>query len=379
MMGHAVGRDRIRRPARRRRALALAALVLAPGCRVALDEEHLGEPGGLAGAEARTLCVLQPPTNITRSGAFSLDFPDGAYWIFGETIVDLGGGSFAFLSNSGAVGSAPFDPCAEGLTDVVDETGAPAQLIRLTDEERAADEVRADGTRTVLWPLSGFVHDGTGMIYYRKIRLRDYFDFAVLGVGVARIELGGLAERLAPARWVDEPTLLWLSPQADWGTGAFVAEDGMAYVYGCYQRAAWDWPCRVARVAPDNAGDPTAYEYRTDDDWTSDVQFATEVAAGETYLSVAYNRHLGRTLAVYAGPLGNDVYAMVADDPWGPFDDPVKWFTGIAPTAFWIGDVHQHPYYAADDDAKLLVGYYTSPASPADGPPGLRLVEVVLP
>ena len=376
MTEHAGKRDRIRRAALPSRALAVAALVLAPGCRVALDEEHLGEAGGLAGAEARTLCVIQPPADVTRSGAFSLDFPDGAYWIFGETIVDLGGGSFAFLSNTRAVGSAPFDPCAEGLMDVVDETGAPAQLISLTDEERAADAARTDGARTVLWPLSGFVHDGTGMIYYRKILFHDYFDFAVLGVGVARIALGGLAERLTPDRWVDEPTLLWLSPQADWGTGAFVAEDGLAYVYGCYQRAAWDWPCRVARVAPENAGDPAAYEYRAGDHWSLDVQFATEVAAGETYLSVTYNRHLGRTLAVYVGPLGNDVYAMAADDPWGPFDEPVKWFTGVAPSSFWIGDVHQHPYYAAENDAKLLLSYHTSPA---DGPAGIRIVEVVLP
>jgi len=258
----------------------------------------------------------------------------------------------------------------------VDDAGDWAQLIPLSDEERVADEARGDGARTVLWPLSGFVHDGTGMVYYRKILLYDYFDFAVLGVGVARIALGGLAERLTPARWVDEPTLLWLSPQADWGTGAFVAEDGLTYVYGCYQRAAWDWPCRVARVAPENAGDPSAYEYRTADGWSPQVQNATEIVQGETYLSVAFNRHLGRYLAVYSGPLGNDVYAMAGDDPWGPFDDPVQWFTGTAPSSFWIGDVHQHPYYATENDAKVLVGYHTSPAG---GYAGMRLVEVALP
>ncbi len=378
MIEHAAERDGDRRAVRRATG-ALAALLLASGCRVALDEEHLGESGGLAGARATTRCVVRPPADVTRSGAFSLAFPDGAYWIFGETIVDLGGGAFAFLSSTGAVGNPGVDPCVENPRPVVDETGALAQLIALTDEERAADEARADGSRTVLWPLSGFVHDGTGMIYYRKVLLHDYFDYAVLGVGVARIELGGVAERLAPGRWADEPTLLWLSPQADWGTGALVGTDGLAYVYGCYQRAAWDWPCRVARVAPESAGDPDAYEYRAGDRWSPQVQFASEIAQGETYLSVAFNRHLGRYLAVYAGPLGNDVFAMAADDPWGPFDPPVKWFTGIAPSSFWISDVHQHAFYAAENDAKLMVGYYTSPSSPADGSPGMRLVEMVLP
>ena len=376
MMRRVLESDETGESLRRRRTCLLAALVLAAGCRVALDEEHLGGPAGIEGVETHTLCIVEPPAGVTRSGAFSLAFPDGAYWIFGETVVDLGGGAFAFLSNSGAVGHAQSDPCAEGLPPVADDTGAPAQLISLTDEERAADAARTDGSRTVLWPLSGFVHDGVGMVYYRKIVLHDYFDFAVLGVGVARIALGGLAERLTPGRWVDEPTLLWLAPQTDWGTGALVGEDGLAYVYGCYQRAAWDWPCRVARVAPQDAGDPTAYEYRADDGWSPQVQNATEVAAGETYLSVAFNRHLGRYLAVYGGPLGNDVYAMAADDPWGPFDEPVKWFTGTAPSSFWIGDVHQHPYYAAPSDAQVLVGYHTSPA---EGFAGMRIVEVALP
>jgi hypothetical protein len=343
---------------------------------VAIDEEHLGGPPAVEAAETVARCILQPPAGVTRSGAFSLGFEDGAYWIFGETIVDLGGDAFAFLSSTGAVGRARPDPCGEGIASVVDDAGALVQIIPLTDEERAEDAARTDGSRTVLWPLSGFVHDGTGMVYYRKILLRDYFDFTVLGVGIARVALGAVAERLAPGRWVDEPTLLWLSPQTDWATGAFIAEDGLAYVYGCYQRAAWDWPCRVARVAPENAGDPAAYEVRMDDGWSKRMQDATEIMQGATYLSVAFNRHLGRYVAVYSGPLGNDVYAAAADDPWGPFDEPVKWFTGTAPSSFWIGDVHQHPYYTADGGARVLAGYYTSPA---DEDAGMRLVEVVLP
>ena len=78
MMRRVLESDETGESLRRRRTCLLAALVLAAGCRVALDEEHLGGPAGIEGVETHTLCIVEPPAGVTRSGAFSLAFPDGA-------------------------------------------------------------------------------------------------------------------------------------------------------------------------------------------------------------------------------------------------------------------------------------------------------------
>src|SRR5262249_3750293 len=154
--------------------------------------------------------------------------------------------------NTGATGA----PCAP--TPIRAPDGQLASLIALSDQERAG---RSDGRQTALWPISGIAATGGDIVFYQKVLYRDYFDVTVVGTGAARLRSDGLADRLTPAKYPAEPTLTWLAPQADWGAGALVATDGLAYVYGCYQRAPFDLVCRVARVAPDQAGDPDAYRY----------------------------------------------------------------------------------------------------------------------
>jgi len=359
---------RIHRPL----GIVFAGALLVCGCRVSIDEEHLGE--GPAFARAETLCVYLPPEDVDWGGGFSLPFGTEAYWIFSETVVDSGG-AYRFLSNAGAVSHrAPMD-CSGELEPVVDAEGSLAQVIPFTEDEIERNETRTDGRRFVIWPTSGFVHDGVGWVFFRKVLLTNYFDLATIGVGVARIDLGGIAERLAPGRYADEPSLTWLSPQDDWGTGAFLGMDGHAYVHGCFERSSWDWVCRLARVDPESAGDPDAYEYWDGSGWSDRVEQAVPVMTGATGLSIAWNGYLGKYLAVHTRFLANDVVARTAAEPWGPWSDPIDLFTGEAPSEFWIRDLHQHRAYATDDGRSLLLSYYSTPAA---APAGMRIVRLDL-
>lgn len=344
----------------------LALLLAGTACSVELDQEAL-EGGPFE--STREVCVVAAPDGVSRGGAFSLAFPGGAYWIYDETWIGE-----RVTGSSGAVVAAGQDPCAGGEA-VTDDAGELTAIVPLTPDEEAANASAMDGRRIAIWPVSGFVHGGEGYVYFRKVRMKGYFDVMDVGVGVARVGLGKVAERVHIGRYAEEPTLLWLAPQIGWGTSAFVGTDGYAYVYGCYQRAAWEHACRLARVAPEAAADATAYRYEADGAWVVEVERATSVLEGAPTLSIAPSAYLNELVAIRQGFLEDRVYGRVAAQPSGPFGREHSLYDGIAPETFWVSGVVQHPAHASADGKRLLTSYFTAPKS---APAGVRLVEVTL-
>jgi hypothetical protein len=337
------------------------------GCVSKLGEEHLGTD--LAG-RAEPACVSAPAdATLAQGGGIPLSFAGGTYFVYGETVHNPTSALPGFQGSSGAVLARGAGPC-DAPTVVRDASGAPAEILPLTAEEAAA----APTIR--LWPVSGFVSGDVATIYYEKIRLRSYLDFDVLGVGVAHATLGGIATRAMPGAWPDEPTLLWRAPAQGWGHGAFVAEDGMAYVYGCFRRGAFDEPCRLARVDPARADDPGAYTYWDGTRYGVGVDSAVDVLAANGSISVAWNAHLGAYLALHGGLYSNDVVAELAPRPEGPWSHPELLFSGDPPAQFWISGVRQLPAFGDATGQTVAVGYDSSPAA---GPSGTRWVRYVLP
>jgi hypothetical protein len=350
-----------------RTAATLALLFSGVACSVELDEEAL-EGGPFEPSRER--CVVAAPDGVSRGGAFSLAFPGGAYWIYDETWVDG-----RVIGSSGAVVAAGEDPCAGGEA-VTGANGELAAIVPLTPDEEAANASSVDGRRIAIWPVSGFVHGDEGYVYFRKVRMKGYFDVIDVGVGVARVGLGKLAERVHVGKYGEEPTLLWLAPQIGWGTSAFVGADGYAYVYGCYQRAAWEHSCLLARVAPDEAAaDAGAYRYAADGEWVAEVERAASVLADAPALSVAPRARSGKLLVIRQGFLEDRVYGREATGPSGPFGREHALYTGTAPESFWVSKVTQHPAHASADGKRVLTSYFTAPKG---GPAGVRLVEVTL-
>jgi len=345
--------------------------LLSSGCTLSLDEEHL-EDLSPAFADVRELCVQSPPKGVSQGTALSLALPAGSSFFFGDTIVTEDA-AVAFLPNTAALVTDAAKPCAFDYQR--DAAGALEVPIALTEEERAFDEERTDGRRTALWPRGGFAAGDTGYVFYQKVAMADYFDVAEMGTGVARIRAGEPAERLAVQRDAEEPLLTWVAPNFDWATGALLGNDGLAYVYGCYQRAAFDVGCRVARVDPEHVAEPDAYAYYDfDGEWSDRVERASWVVSGATNLSGFYSTALGRYVLVYSEFLGNRVYFVTAPEPFGPFSEPVVLTTGLAPREYWIGRVDVHPGLGSADGRRFVFGYHTdNPAAP-----GLHLVEAVL-
>ena len=347
--------------------LALA-IMLTSGCRNEIDEEELS----LVTGETGTLCVYPTPENVFRNGAFSLEFSEGTYWIFGETIIEDPPGEYTFLSNSGAVAAEAPDECSGELADVVDPNGDRIEIIPLTAEEEAENAAHPAGPRIAIWPMSGFVHRDTGYVYYRKVLMNDYFDLTVLGVGVAEIGYGEVATRPVVNRYEEEPMLLWVAPQSDWGNGVYYDEVGFAYVYGCFHRSSWDDVCRVARVAPDSAAYPEAYTYYDGDSWSPFIGNAAVIIEGPGSVSVDFNRWLGRYLAIYATAFSDLIEIRTALRPEGPFTRALP-LLRVEETGDWgITDLHLHPAYESGDGREIFLSYYADPDS---GQAGMRMIR----
>lgn len=346
-------------------------VLLGSGCTVALDDEQL-EDLSAPSVSVHELCVQTPPAGVSQGTALSFALPEGNAFLFGETVVEEES-SLAFLPNTEALVRDAEEPCAfEYLREASGHLQVP---IALTEEERASDESRADGRRTALWPLGGFAVGDAGYVFYQKVTLSDYFDVAHVGTGVARVRAGEAAERLPVQGYREEPLLAWAAPNADWGTGALMGNDGLAYVYGCYQRAALDVGCRVARVQPEHVAEPDAYRYYDIDGvWSDRVERAAWVFTDASNLSGFYSKELRRYVFVYSELLGNRVYAVTAPEPFGPFSEAIELTTGLAPHKFWIGRVDVHPGLGSAEGDRFVFGYHTdSPAAP-----GLHLIEAVL-
>ena len=237
----------------------------------------------------------------------------------------------------------------------------PCALLDFTAEEREQGLATEDGYRLALVPLSGFVVDGQGYLYYEKSLERGVFDVVRIGVGVARLPFAGPAERLSPKRFISEPTLLWLDSRGGRAGSALLGKDGLAYVYDTFIQSEWSLQTFVARVSPDQVADPAAYRYFGDDEWVDTPERARPLLVGLTSLSVVHNPYLDRYVFLFPGLLSDTVIGRIADFPWGSFGEMQPLYEGTPPTDFWIRDVAAHQAFASADGRTFLTSYYTAP------------------
>jgi hypothetical protein len=190
---------------------------------------------------------------------------------------------------------------------------------------------------------------------------------------MAQIDPSGMSYRIIPDAWPQDPSLLWISPQADWGQGAFVHADGKVYVFGCYQRAAWDDVCRIARAEAGQLAQPAGWRYWTGTSWSEHMEDSTVVLQGTLSPTAAWNADLGKVLVVYARTMSNDVMIRTAPDPSSPYGEEQFLFTAQPPKEWWIRDLHLHMGLSAGDTSGVLLSYYSEPA---EGESGMYFVKV---
>lgn len=305
-----------------------------------------------------------PHRMVGQDGAFSIPLSDGtSLWYFGDTVVGKrtpgdslwyeGSVPIGGLDMSGKRG-VEYMPNNCGLI-LRDRTGADGlrdfEYI-LAPDGRLKTLLPLEGTehpdRDRIWCQHGIELDGKLILSFIKVitfeeaRWPFPVGFEIVGSGLAvetkrgRKPFSGNAEKrfaspLSDASgWEfsrvtrDGDSVLWKADEPHFGVAFLLPHvpDGFVYVYGSVARDRNQF-CHVARVLREKIAAPNAYEYFDGTRWNRSVAFAAPVLDGmPSEISISWNAHLGRYLAVHSALLSGEIVAKTSPTPWGPWSGP---------------------------------------------------------
>jgi len=298
------------------------------------------------------LGALSKPAVVTaRDGGAAALVGGRMLWTFGDSLMTItGADGFTYRSATAAWGA----PGAVALTEGLDATGAPFQLLPYSADEATYNRANGPMERFALWPGSVIsAPDGGGAwIFYQRLMVHPgALNYEPLDIGLARLAtLSTVAAR--------DPSPLFAAPTPAYALGG-VVDGGFIHLYGCDAvPGQLDSICRVVRAAVDSAADAAAWQAWDGTAWTADLTQAAVVLHGPPGdLSVSFNRTLGTFIAVYSGIFSDDVWLRSAPHPEGPWSEPRKLFTAAAPSTGNDYAAKEHPELAQDDGRTLIVSY----------------------
>jgi hypothetical protein len=321
---------------------------------------------------------------VLYDGGAAIELPDGrALWTFGDTFFgergepgnpDLerffgpGGAGRGLRSIRGAVTHTALAGRRADWTGAGPDAawfGAPGAVERGPLVPAPVEEGEPASLR--VWPMHGIHAGGQVLLFYGVVRITKDpppFNFQVLGVGLAE----GDADRppfrpgIGPSGWrvfpKDGPAYGAWVLQADMGI-----TEGFDYVYGTKPDSLGN-RVHVARVPHGREASPEQWRFFDGKDWSEDPARAAPIfddAPGE--LSVSWNSHLKRFVAVHARVLSREVVARGSDRPEGPWSASTVLFTVPPPAAGDPGFVYaakEQPLLAGEDGRVLHVSVVDS-------------------
>jgi len=330
---------------------------------------------------------------LKRDCGFSAIFQQRLVFVFGDTLLASPNARDSFFPSN--TWSYTYDLDAgdgiTGLTETVDTVGAPLKLFPLTQEERdynashagVSCEVEPCTAHWDIWPGTIIVDDNRDVAYvfYRKVHVEDgLFKFLHIGHSVAVWKKVTEVVERPVFNYVDSyPTLMFSEDGPGFGSGALVKGD-VAYVYGCELGAdKLSKPCYLARVSMAKILDRSAWSfYIGEGNWSSDILDAEIIFNGNDMMSVSFNPHLNRYMAVYSKPMGAEAMIRIASSPEGPWSSPLELFGVEAPENVhgWVYDFLAHPTLSQHNGRTVYITYTIKTTDPMTSE--MRLVAVEL-
>ncbi len=302
------------------------------------------------------------PASVTaRDGGASAIIGDRVLWTFGDTLFNPASVDGTHLRSSTAALADPATPLR--VQEPLDVNGAPAAFLPLTKEEQDFNDSHP-GERIALWPVSVILDsDQSGVIFYLKLNVRPGFlNYQFVGTGIAHVTVDVTTA-------VRDKDLLFNAPDPLFASAALIGSE--VYVYGALTGSQ---NMGLARVPLQQVGEPNAYRFWNGTDWGTDVRTTAVVLRdipGD--VSVSHNAFLKRYLAVHSQILSNKVVFQSAEQPEGPWSDPVEVFTGLPAGNAFDYAAREHPELSSENGQTIMISYY----HPLGGFKGeLRLVRL---
>ncbi len=310
--------------------------------------QNVSVAAGIFGSDAMDIAVrdLGPvrflPVIRGRDGGFSAIFDGRSVWMFGDTPLNTAGVDGSEWRSSTWAWTDPVDARrGVSLREPLDANGAPGEFLPFTPEERAYNAAHDQDTvagheqsRWRLWPGPIVVDPRThrAFVFYFKVMARNG-PFDGVGQSIAlwdSLDRAVVRPRVTPG--ADEPTLLSVRGDIPEVMGALAVHDSL-YAVRCIQGGP-GFPCIVSRVAFDDALVRSAWEfYAGGGRWTADWHQAIRVLDAGPMVSVHWNEHLRRYLAVYSPPLSSTIEMRTAEHVEGPWSPGQVIATGRPPAS----------------------------------------------
>ncbi len=369
--------------AARRGPLLLASLVSSIACSPAIEVEVVG---------SRDLGPLEVSESIRgRDGGYSVHAWGRSIWGYGDSILAIEGEDGSAWRNNTMSHTEDLDLSdgVSGFVEAVDSLGAPIEFLPQSDEEVAFNMAHSSnspscadpcGARKMLWPgaMVEDVERDRVLVFYSKFYGEPgEWNFSAIGASIAVWEgLDSTPVRPEVRPDQDESTLLFPVEEGwpSFGVAALI-EDGHLYAYGCDGEFLAKH-CKLGRVDPAQALELDAWRFFDGDGWSSEIDDAKTVLDAHTILTIHYNAYVGRYLAIYNGPLENDIYIRTAPAPEGPWSKEalaVKTMPGVGDAANYSGMAH--PEFAREGGRFELLSYHRETG---DWASEIRLVELEL-
>jgi hypothetical protein len=133
-------------------------------------------------------------------------------------------------------------------------------------------------------------------------------------------------------------------------------------------------PCVLGRAPLKDLNVPTSWRYYNGESWGSYAQ-AQVLFQGAPMLSVSYNMHIQRYIALYSAPFSTQVKLRTAKERWGPWSEEIDAFSAQPAAKGFPYGALLHPEYDRQNGRFLYVTYYRE-TGPFQGE--MRLVEETL-
>ena len=326
------------------------------------------------------LGVVDQGENIRgRDGGYSGVHNDRSVWVFGDSVTETANADGQNWFSSSWATSVDID-ASDGIGPLElgmhSASGEPVELLTYTNEEQQFNDLHKDGpecvdpcgARWALWP---------GPIVADPVRNRSLLFYQKISAQVGELNFFGVGRSIAvwpndamrPTRPViDEtathPTLMPFPTNLQPGNAALIENDYL-YAFGC-DRDRNDVVCSLGRVSLEHALEVDQWEYATGTNrWSKDASQGTELFFGADIMSVTFNAHLGRYIAVYSEPTSRDIKLRSASSIDGPWSAPTHLVTAMASanTNGWVYDGLTHPQFNEQDGHIIYLTYTRDPGT----------------
>jgi hypothetical protein len=273
-----------------------------------------------------------PPANhpyaqVDRDGGVSVRLSDGStLWLFGDTGEKDAAGNLKYFVFGTAAWAAPGQPAV--TRDV-----ATTQPVRFVTPVQSLG-CTADKPNQAMWPLSAVADGNTVIAFMENVCVGD---------------AGADSRGIAVVKWQYDPanppngqpvvgTVVnqQLRPTRTYGMAAVIdPSDHLLYAYTCEGPPDGGWPdqygpCRIARVAPNQAEVLGAYQYWNGSTWVADQSAAAAITMPPSPSGVD---HPVASVSVTYDDV-HDVFVMVYS-PWPGFTDRVVVRAATSPEGPW--------------------------------------------